>query len=39
MIVNNHSASEAWMAVVFFVVFGGVSWLVGGAAKYILAGI
>jgi hypothetical protein len=39
MIVSNHSASEAWMAVVFFAIVGGLSWLAGRAAKYILAGI
>jgi hypothetical protein len=38
-ITNNQSASEAWMAAVFFAIFGGASWLVGRAAKYILAGI
>jgi hypothetical protein len=38
-IITNHSASEAWMAAIFFAVVGGISWLVGRAAKYILAGI
>jgi hypothetical protein len=39
IMVNNHAASEAWMAVVFFAIVGGVSWLAGRAAKYVLAGI
>lgn len=39
MIVVNHPASEAWIAAVFFAVVGGVSWLVGRAAKYVLSGI
>jgi hypothetical protein len=39
IIVNNHAASEAWMAAVFFAVAGGASWLVGRAAKYVLSGI
>jgi hypothetical protein len=39
IVTNNHSASEAWLAAVFFAVVGGVSWLAGRTAKYILAGI
>jgi hypothetical protein len=39
LIVTNKAASEAWMAFVFFAVVGGLSWLAGRAAKYILAGI
>ena len=39
LIANKLSASDAWMAVVFFAVLGGLSWLVGRAAKYVLAGI
>jgi hypothetical protein len=38
-VTNRLSASEAWMAAVSFAVIGGVSWLVGRAAKYVLAGI
>jgi hypothetical protein len=36
---NNQSASEAWIAAVFFAIVGGASWLVGRVAKYVLAGI
>jgi hypothetical protein len=39
IVTNNQSASEAWMATVFFAIIGGVSWLAGRAAKYVLAGI
>jgi hypothetical protein len=39
IITNNHSASEAWIAAVFFAVIGGLSWLAGRAAEYVLAGI
>jgi hypothetical protein len=39
IITNNHSASEAWMGAIFFVIVGGLSWLVGRAAKYVLAGV
>jgi hypothetical protein len=38
-ITNKLSAAEAWMAAVFFAVVGGLSWLAGRAAKYVLAGI
>jgi hypothetical protein len=38
MSLTNKSASEAWMAAVFFAIVGGASWLAGRAAKYILAG-
>jgi hypothetical protein len=39
VMITNHSAADAWMAAVFFAAFGGISWLVGRAAKYVLAGI
>jgi hypothetical protein len=37
--ISSHSASEAWIAAVIFAVVGGLSWLAGRAAKYVLAGI
>jgi hypothetical protein len=39
LVANKLSASEAWMGVVFFAVVGGLTWLAGRAAKYVLAGI
>jgi hypothetical protein len=36
---TNHAASEAWMAMAFFAIVGGLAWLVGRVAKYVLAGI
>jgi hypothetical protein len=39
IVTNKNSASEAWLAVLFFAVVGGISWLAGRAAKYVLAGI
>jgi hypothetical protein len=39
VITNNHTASEAWMLAAFIAIAGGLSWLVGRAAKYVLAGI
>jgi hypothetical protein len=39
LLANKLSASDAWAGVVFFVVLGGLSWLAGRAAKYVLAGI
>jgi hypothetical protein len=39
IITNNLSTSEAWIAAVFFAVIGGLSWLAGRAAEYVLAGI
>ncbi|THD45519.1 MAG: hypothetical protein E8A46_28755 [Bradyrhizobium sp.] len=39
LVANKLSAPEAWMGVVFFVVVGGLTWLAGRAAKYVLAGI
>jgi len=38
LIVTNGAAADAWLAVLFFVIVGGLSWLAGRAAKYILAG-
>jgi hypothetical protein len=38
-VTNKAAASEAWLTVVFFAVFGGISWLAGRTAKYILAGV
>jgi len=38
-IAGKLAASEAWMAAASFAVIGGVSWLAGRAAKYVLAGI
>jgi len=39
IITNNRSASEVWIAAVFFAIAGGVAWLAGRVAKYVLAGI
>jgi hypothetical protein len=39
IIITHKPDPEAWFAVAFFAVFGGCAWLVGRAAKYILAGI
>ena len=39
IMTSKASASEAWMMVVFFAVVGGLSWLAGRAAKYVLAGV
>jgi hypothetical protein len=39
VITNNHTASEAWMLAAFFAIAAGLSWLIGRAAKYVLAGI
>ena len=39
IIITHKSDPEAWFAVAFFTVLGGCAWLVGRAAKYILAGI
>ena len=39
LIANKLPAQEAWMGVVFLAVVGGLTWLAGRAAKYILAGI
>jgi len=39
MVITNKAAADAWFAVAFFAAVGGVSWLVGRAAKYVLAGI
>jgi hypothetical protein len=36
IVTNRLPDSEAWMAVWFFAVIGGVSWLVAGAAKSAL---
>jgi hypothetical protein len=38
IITSKISAWEAWAAV-FFAIVGGMAWLAGRAAKYILAGI
>ena len=38
IITDKISAWEAWAAV-FFAIVGGIAWLAGRAAKYILAGI
>jgi uncharacterized membrane protein (DUF441 family) len=38
IITNKISAWDAWAAV-FFAIVGGIAWLAGRAAKYILAGI
>jgi hypothetical protein len=39
IIITRKADPEAWFAVAFFAAFGGCAWLVGRAAKYILAGI
>jgi hypothetical protein len=39
LIANKLAAPDAWMGVVFFAVVGGLTWLAGRAAKYVLAGI
>ena len=39
LIANKLSAPEAWMGVVFLAVVGGLTWLAGRAAKYVLTGI
>jgi hypothetical protein len=39
VVTNKNSAAEAWLAVAFFAIVGGFSWLAGRAAKYVLAGI
>jgi hypothetical protein len=38
IIITRKADPEAWFAVALFAVFGGCAWLVGRAAKYILAG-
>jgi hypothetical protein len=38
IITNKISAWDAWAAV-FFAIVGGIAWLAGRTAKYILAGI
>jgi hypothetical protein len=38
-ITNGHSASDAAVPTVIFAFIGGLAWLVGRAAKYVLAGI
>ena len=39
LIANKLPASEAWMGVVFLAVVGGLTWLAGRAAKYVLTDI
>jgi hypothetical protein len=39
LIANKLPAPEAWMGVVFLAVVGGLVWLAGRAAKYVLAGV
>ena len=39
VITNNQAASEAWMLAALFAIIGGLAWLAGRAAKYVLAGI
>jgi hypothetical protein len=39
LVANKLPASDAWMGVVFLVVVGGLTWLAGRAAKYVLAGV
>jgi len=39
IMTGNASASEAWIAALFFAFIGGLWWLAGRAAKYILVGI
>jgi hypothetical protein len=39
LVANKLPASDAWMGGVFFAVIGGLTWLAGRAAKYILAGV
>ncbi|SIO66924.1 hypothetical protein SAMN05443247_11538 [Bradyrhizobium erythrophlei] len=39
VITKSSAAADAWVAAVFFAIVGGLAWLAGRAAKYILAGI
>jgi hypothetical protein len=39
VITKGSVAADAWVAAVFFAIVGGLAWLAGRAAKYILAGI